>query len=109
MGVYVDDFVIIGSGNDDIHTFKEEMKTLFTMSDLGLLSYYLDIEVAQMEEAITLCQSNYVGKILQATSMSGCNTVHMPIEIRHKIGKTVAGNAVYVTLYCNTMGCLRHL
>jgi hypothetical protein len=43
--VYVDDLVITSSGYDDINSFKEEMATALNMSDLGLLHYYLDIEV----------------------------------------------------------------
>ena len=47
VGVYVDDLVITGSDSNDIESFKLEMKGLFQMSDLGLLSYYLGIEVRQ--------------------------------------------------------------
>ena len=37
VGVYVDHLVITGSGNDDIVLFKQEMKDVFQMSNLGLL------------------------------------------------------------------------
>ena len=45
VGVYVDDLIIIGGSIEEITTFKNQMKELFSMSDLGLLSYYLGIEV----------------------------------------------------------------
>ena len=45
VGVYVDDLVITGTDKKDIAVFKDQMKKLFRMSDLGLLSYYLGIEV----------------------------------------------------------------
>jgi hypothetical protein len=45
VGVYVDDLVITGSNNKSIQKFKQEMSTVFRMSDLGLLTYYLGIEV----------------------------------------------------------------
>lgn len=57
MGVYVDDLVITGYGNKDISSFKAEMKNIFKMSDLGLLSYYLGIEVSQGPAGISLCQA----------------------------------------------------
>jgi hypothetical protein len=47
LGVYVDDIVITGSNRQEIMKFKYEMKKLFKMSDLGLLHYYLGIEVKQ--------------------------------------------------------------
>lgn len=48
VGVFVDDLIITGSHAEDIEKFKNKMKHLFSMSsmsDIGLLSYYLDIEV----------------------------------------------------------------
>jgi lipid-binding SYLF domain-containing protein len=45
VGVYVDDLVIIGTKDAEVAAFKEEMKATFQMSDLGLLSFYLGIEV----------------------------------------------------------------
>jgi hypothetical protein len=47
VGVYVDDLIITGSSSVNIVAFKEEMKRSFSMSDLGLLSYYLGIQVDQ--------------------------------------------------------------
>jgi hypothetical protein len=54
VGVYVDDLVITGIKDADVATFKEEMKTTFQMSELGLLSFYLRIEVHQGDSGITL-------------------------------------------------------
>jgi hypothetical protein len=46
--------MITGSSNIDIAQFKAEMQEVFRTSDLGLLSYYLGIEVHQSESGITL-------------------------------------------------------
>jgi hypothetical protein len=54
VGVYVDDLVIIGTKGAEVPMFKEEMKVTFQMSDLGLLSFYLGIEVHQGDSEITL-------------------------------------------------------
>jgi hypothetical protein len=43
--VYIDDLIVTGAGRRDIDDFKVEMKKMFRMSDLGLLTYYLGIEV----------------------------------------------------------------
>ena len=47
VGIYVDDLVITGTKEAEVEAFKEEMDT-FQMSDLGLLSFYLGIEVHQL-------------------------------------------------------------
>jgi hypothetical protein len=45
LGVYVDDLVVTGEDQQEIASFKEQMKNLFKMSDLGILTYYLGIEL----------------------------------------------------------------
>jgi hypothetical protein len=45
VGVYVDDLVITGTKDVEVAAFKEETKATFQMSDLGLLSFYLGIEL----------------------------------------------------------------
>jgi hypothetical protein len=56
IGVYVDDLIITGTEVNAIVEFKQQMQKLFKMSDLGLLSYYLGIEVTQLDGKITVCQ-----------------------------------------------------
>jgi hypothetical protein len=43
--VYADDIMITGASNNDIKQFKQEMAKVFSMSDFGLLHYYLGVEV----------------------------------------------------------------
>ena len=46
--LYVDDLIFIGNVKALIDEFKEAMKSEFEMIDLGLLKYFLGIEVKQM-------------------------------------------------------------
>lgn len=55
MGVYVDDLIITGSSNVSVVAFRKEMMQSFSMSDLGLLSYYLGIQVNQKSGMTTFC------------------------------------------------------
>jgi hypothetical protein len=64
IGVYVDDLVITGASLVAVEEFNEEMKRAFLMSDLGLLSFYLSIEVHQDVGGITLRQVHYAKKIM---------------------------------------------
>jgi hypothetical protein len=53
--VYVDDLVITGSSCKDIKAFKGEMSGIPRMSDLGLLHYYIGIEVEQGPIGSLIC------------------------------------------------------
>jgi Reverse transcriptase (RNA-dependent DNA polymerase) len=63
------------------------MKNLFSMSDLGLLSYYLGIEVCQNAQRIILNQSAYARKVLDKCGMKDCNPTQIPMEPRLKLSK----------------------
>lgn len=82
VGVYVDDLIITGTDVVSIMEFKDHMQQFFKMSDLGLLSYFLGIEVTQKEGEITLCQQSYTTKILEQAGRSGCNNCNIPLECR---------------------------
>jgi hypothetical protein len=109
VGVYVDDLVISGPSVNDIKQFKQEMQKKFSMSDLGLLSYYLGIEVKQSSKGITLCQSGYTAKILKSMGMFSCNPCATPMEVRLKLSKTKEGDVVETTAYRSIIGSLRYL
>ena len=50
--VYVYDLIVIESRPQDVENFKNQMKEVFEMSDLGSLSTYLGIEINQRPHCI---------------------------------------------------------
>nr|GEV63942.1 ribonuclease H-like domain, reverse transcriptase, RNA-dependent DNA polymerase [Tanacetum cinerariifolium] len=60
-----DDLIITGTPKKEIDKFKAQMEEKFKMSDLGLLAYYLGIEVIQTSSDISIKQSAYANKILK--------------------------------------------
>jgi hypothetical protein len=107
--VYVDYLVITGSYRDDIKSFKEEMASVFKMSDLSLLHYYLGVEVKQSVSSISLSQGVYTMKILERSGMTGCNRCHVPMEARLKLSKQSTQLLVDATAYQSIVGSLWYL
>jgi hypothetical protein len=85
------------------------MKSLFSMSDLGLLSYYLGIEVKQSPQGISINQSVYATKILEKCGMKDCNSSQTPMEPRLKLSKSSTAEPVDNTHYISVVGSLRYL
>jgi hypothetical protein len=85
VGVYVDDLIMCGPSVNRITEFKQQMMHSFNMSDLGLLSYYLGMEVRQKEKEITICQKAYAAKIVEHCKMTDCNPTDTPMEQRIKL------------------------
>jgi hypothetical protein len=59
--LYVDDLIF--TGDFGIEEFKSVMKDEFEMTDLGLMRYFLGIEVHQSKTGIFISQSKYVHEI----------------------------------------------
>jgi hypothetical protein len=109
VGVYVDDLIITDSDRNNIRSFKEEMEAVFKMSDLGLIHYYLSIEVKQSASGILLSQGAYVVKILERSDMTGCNQCHVSMEARLKLSKQRMQPLVDATAYRSIVRSLRYL
>jgi hypothetical protein len=107
VGVYVDDLVITGSSLATVEDFKE-MK-VFLMSDLGLLSFYLDIEVRQDTGGITLRQTHYARKILEMAGMVDCKAAATPMEERLRLSRDSTTEVVDATKYRRIVGSLWYL
>ncbi|GJW85674.1 ribonuclease H-like domain, reverse transcriptase, RNA-dependent DNA polymerase [Tanacetum coccineum] len=109
IGVYVDDLIITGAPKKEIDKFKAQMKEKFEMSDLGLLAYYLGIEVTQANGDISIKQSAYASKILKEAGMIDCNETLIPMDPGTRLTKITEGTMVDSTEYRSIIGCLRYL
>ncbi|KAL9256460.1 Copia protein-like protein [Drosera capensis] len=109
VGVYVDDLIMTGGNTGEVKNFKKQMMTEVEMSDLGLLSYCLGIEVEQKEGWIKLKQSAYAKKILSQFGMAECNATKYPIEPKLRLHKDSERVSVDATEYRRIVGCLRYL
>ena len=107
--MYVDDLLVTGSDRLMILEFNEEISKVFEMSDLGLLTYYLGIEVLQHKDGITLKQERYALRILQETGMDECNSVHIPMDAGLVLSKAPEEASVDETEFRRNIGCLRYL
>ena len=67
--LYVDD--VIFTGNDDylIENFKTVMKDEFEMNNMGLLRFFLGIEVEKNENGTFISQEKYVNEVLGIFNM----------------------------------------
>jgi len=62
--LYVDNLMITGNNDEIIQECIYKLKATFEMTDLGLLHYYLGMQVYQYKDCIYLSQSKYISDIL---------------------------------------------
>lgn len=109
VGVYVDDLIVTRGSQREVNNFKQQMNQEFEMSDFGMLSYYLGIEVAQSENGISLKQTGYAKGLLGKFGMEECNGAETPMEYKMELTKDKEGECVDPTKYRSVVGGLRYL
>ncbi|KAJ9551621.1 hypothetical protein OSB04_015666 [Centaurea solstitialis] len=109
VGVYVDDLVVTGSSINVISKFKQAMASNFDMTDLGVLRYYLGIEVYQQKDDIIITQEGYAKKVLKDAGMYDCNPTLIPMDSNVKFSKDEKEEDADATEYRSLVGRLRYL
>ena len=107
--LYVDDLLITGSSKDEIASLKDAMNHAFSMTDLGLLSQFLGLKIAQTKEGIKLHQSKYALDFLNKFNMKDCKPSKTPFLSRVKLEEANSYPMVNNTLYRQLIGCLIYL
>lgn len=74
-----------------IDAFKASMITKFDMKDLGLMNYFLDLEVVQSIVGIFMSQKKYILETLSRFQMHECNAVCTPAFVDLKAKKGFKG------------------
>jgi hypothetical protein len=82
--LYVDDLFLIGEENL-ITDCKKNLTVEFEMKDLGLMHYFLVLEVWQRPEKIFLNQEKYAVEILKRFDMLECKSMNTPMETNLKL------------------------
>ncbi len=109
MCLYVDDLIFTGSNPRMFDEFKKVMTREFEMTDIGLMAYYLGIEVKQKEEGIFISQESYAREILKKFKMDDCKSISTPVECGVKLSKHDKGESVDPTFFKSLVGSLRYL
>ena len=85
--VYVDDIVITGSDSKGILSLKSFLHIQFHTKDLGMLKYFLGVEVMRSKREILLSQRKYVLDLLSETGKLGVKPYKTPMNPNVQITK----------------------
>ena len=70
------------------------------MKDLGMMHYFLGMEVWQSVDGIPLGQGKYVVEILKRFRMMDCKTMATPMTSNLKLLSDSSTKTVDATMYC---------
>ncbi|KAA0060156.1 Retrovirus-related Pol polyprotein from transposon TNT 1-94 [Cucumis melo var. makuwa] len=109
VSLYVDDLLVTGKNADYIQNFKWEIMKMFEMTDLGLMSYFLGIEIKQGQGEVFICQKKYAKEILKKFKMDKCKAVNTPMNQKEKLCKEDGVDKVDEGYFRSLIGCLMYL
>ncbi|KAK5838511.1 hypothetical protein PVK06_007241 [Gossypium arboreum] len=98
-----------GNKSELIEDFKKHMQDVFEITDLGLMTYFLGMEVNQNEQGIFIIQQAFALKILSKFSMSKCKPASTPVALGEKLSSTSEHDRVDEKAYRSLVGCPLYL
>jgi len=106
--LYVDDLILTG---DEllILSCKEDLAREFEMKDLGLLHYFLGLEIWQCSDGLFVSQGKYAREILEKFNIHGCKPVDTPLPRGWKKEDATSAKVVDATIYRQLVGLLMYL
>jgi hypothetical protein len=107
--LYVDDLILTSSDSKLLNHVKTILKKKFEMIDLGLLHYFLGLQVFQTNERNFLAQSKYVCDPLHRFHMDDCKLATSSFQSGFKLAFTCTSPKVDATLYRPLVGSLLYL
>ena len=83
--VYVDDIVVIENDEAEIQNLKKHLASSFDIKALGLLTYFLGIEVANSTSWIVRSQHKYILDLLKDMGKLDCCPAVTPVDVNVKL------------------------
>ena len=107
--LYVDDLIYTGTSPQMIEEFKRAMMSEFEMTDLGLMKYFLGIQVKQKPGEIFISQEKYTEDMLKRFHMASCKPIATPMALNEKLQQEDGAEKVDGKIYRSLVGSLIYL
>jgi hypothetical protein len=107
--VYVDDIILAGTDLNEFTRIKAILDTKFKIKDLGVLRYFLGLEVAHSEQGITISQRKYCLDLLQDSGLLGSKPAITPLDPSIKLHQDSGQAYEDVSSYRRLIGKLLYL
>ncbi|XP_019260703.1 PREDICTED: uncharacterized protein LOC109238670 [Nicotiana attenuata] len=89
LAIYVDDIILTGDDPKEINALKIFLDDQFKIKDLGLLNYFLGIELLYVDFGVLLHQRKFVSELVAEYGCSDASAVSSPLELCVKLKSDV--------------------
>lgn len=107
--VYMDDIIITGSHTTAVRQVIQGLSSRFSLKDMGLLNYFLGVQVLSYHDGIILSQAKYIQDLLTETKMIDYNSVSTPMSPSLQLTMDNHAPLLDITSYRRLLGKLQYL
>ncbi|CAL5413180.1 unnamed protein product [Camellia sinensis] len=107
--LYVDDMIITGNDTVGISSLKQFLSRQFEMKDLGLLSYFLGLEISHDPSGYFLSQAKYTSDLLARAGLTDFKTASTLVDLQTRLTPLDGHMLSNATLYRQLVGSLVYL
>ena len=97
--IYVDDMILAASNETVLAELKYYLHSKFHMKDLGVLSYFLGLEITSSPKGFFLCQKKYIQDLLTEMHMNQSKPLQLPmgshVKLTNFAGKKLSSPDVF--------------
>ena len=109
MQIYVDD-IIFGSTDEKLCSkFAKLMQSKYEMSMMGELTYFLSLQVKQVNDGIFISQIKYIYDLLKKFDLTDCSSAKTPMATTTKLEVNTKESKVDISNYRGMVGSLLYL
>ena len=76
--------VVTGNSSEVLSKLLQQLNREFRMKDMGMIHYFLGIQVQSHDKGLFLCQQKYAEDLLAVASMSDCSPMPTPLPLQLK-------------------------
>lgn len=107
--LYVDDIILTGDSDACVQFVISQLTTEFDMKDLGILHYFLGLQIDYQSQGLFVHQSKYVHDLLQKADMMECKPCITPCHPNQKLLTHGSPSYSDPTNYRSIVGALQYL
>ncbi|GKV03587.1 hypothetical protein SLEP1_g15862 [Rubroshorea leprosula] len=107
--LYVDDMIITRDDVAGVEELKQSLSQKFEMKDLGVLSYFLGLEVTSSDDGYLLSQVKYASDLVSKAELNDRKSVSTPLEPNVKLTPMDGSPLSDPTHYRQLVGSLVYL
>jgi len=100
---------VTGNNTSLVEKFKQEMIEAFEVTDIGLMTFFLGMEIVQDEHEVFICQKKYAKEIPKKFKLEERKEMSTLVNQKKKLCKEDGTYKIDLAHFRSLIGCLMYL